>query len=91
MTRIPGHAFNRLPILHDRPLLEELKKLVTLEPTEGVMTESTGIPPHVNHSRVLKLVIDNLSRLQEMVSLQGPTVIEAMKKCSKTERSSRDI
>ena len=52
MNRVPGHDFNQLSILHDRPFLQELKAMVTLEPTEGVMTERTGIPPHVSQDLV---------------------------------------
>ena len=56
MCKIPGHAFNKLQILHDRPLLKQLKDLVTIDPTEGVMTIPSGIPPHVYHSRKMKLI-----------------------------------
>ena len=50
ICKIPGHAFNTLQILHDRPLLKELKDLVTIDPTEDVTPIPFGIPPHVHHS-----------------------------------------
>ena len=47
ITTYPGHDFNKIPILHDKALLERLKVLVTIDKTEGVLTDSTGIPPHI--------------------------------------------
>ena len=45
----PGHDFNKIPLLHEKPLLERLKGLVTTERTEGgVLMEATGIPPHID-------------------------------------------
>jgi hypothetical protein len=47
MLQYPGHDFVKISILHDEALLVELRMLVTTEPTAGVMTTPTGIPPHV--------------------------------------------
>ena len=47
MVNTPGHDFTKLPLLHDRDLLNRLKALVTLEPTPNVMDVATGIPPHI--------------------------------------------
>ena len=59
MTKIPGHHFNNISILHhlNRQLLDRLKTLVTLDPTDGVMTVTTGIPPHINHARSIQEVL----------------------------------
>ena len=45
MVSVPGHDFTKLSILHDRDLLRSLQQLVTVEPTEGVISNPTGIPP----------------------------------------------
>ena len=44
--------FNKITILQtaNRELLSRLKSSVTMDPTEGVMTIWTGIPPHVNQN-----------------------------------------
>jgi hypothetical protein len=63
MERFPRHDFVKLGLLQDRTLLSELKKLVTLEPTEGVMTRPTYIPPHIGLAKQLKEVLDQVSDL----------------------------
>lgn len=52
----PGHKFNEIPVLHDRQLLHRLRSKVTLEPTPGVMTHATGIPPHVDMAIESKVI-----------------------------------
>ena len=42
-----GHDFSKIPILHDKTLLQRLKVLVTIDKTEGVLANATGIPPHI--------------------------------------------
>ena len=34
--------------MHNTLLMRELKKLVTTEPTEGILTSPTGIPPYIS-------------------------------------------
>ena len=48
MLENSGHDFNKIMILQtqNRELLSRLKLLVTVDPTEGVITVPTGIPPY---------------------------------------------
>ena len=45
MLKVPGHQFNRLAVLHDKDLLTEMRALVMLESTEGVLMLPIGVPP----------------------------------------------
>ena len=58
MVENPGHDFTKMPLLHDRQLLQRLKALVTLEPTPNVMETATGIPPHVGLAVQTRVSID---------------------------------
>ena len=64
---VPGHDFNKLQLLTRSDLLDQLKPLITIDSTEGVMDKPTGIPPHVSMKRQLKTVLD---RLEEVLQLQ---------------------
>ena len=55
ILEIPGHDFTKISILHDALLLSDLKKLVTIEPTAGVMEHPTGIPPHIHQAVQMKV------------------------------------
>ena len=68
MFDVPGHDFNKIQLLQDKLLLKELKPMVTLEPTEGVMTRPTGIPPHVRQSRRLRLILEGVIEIKEQVA-----------------------
>jgi hypothetical protein len=61
MVSIPGHDFTKIAIFHDRELLSDLYKLVTLKPTEGLMTNATGIPPHIHQASKLQLILEQVS------------------------------
>ena len=52
-----NHPFATLPLLQEPDLIVELKKLVTLKPTE-IMPRATGIPPHVETTVKLKALLD---------------------------------
>lgn len=78
MVRCPGHDFAKLALLHDRDLLDELMLLVTIDPTEGVMMERTGIPPHVNHARQLGLLMEQMGMLMDTVSSQNETLVTSV-------------
>jgi hypothetical protein len=54
---IPGHSFALIPLLNNESLLQELKKLVTTEPTES-MKVATGIPPHINNAILIKKILN---------------------------------
>jgi hypothetical protein len=67
MTTVPGHDFNNFIILHspNSELLDQLRTLVTLDATEGVViTIKTGIPPHINHTRDIREVIGIVKELR---------------------------
>ena len=84
MLKYLGHNFNKLSILHNRELLDVLKGLVTIEPTEGVMDQAYGVPPHVNHARQLTDLCDKMIILLERADEQhkelAETVGEAIEK-----------
>jgi hypothetical protein len=61
MVSVPGHDFNKIPIFHDRELLSDLFELVTVEPTEGVVTNATGIPPHIYQASKLQAILEQVS------------------------------
>lgn len=49
----PKHPFSNIPLLHNPDLLKELKeKHLTLEPTDEMKAPS-GVPPFVQHNRLL--------------------------------------
>jgi len=41
-----GHPFGNIRLLRDTALLAHLKPLVTIEPTQNILSVSTGLPPH---------------------------------------------
>ena len=51
------HPFNAIPLLFKADLVDELKSLVTTEPSP-VIWEASGIPPHVEHSCILQRLLD---------------------------------
>ncbi|KAI2510970.1 hypothetical protein MHU86_3442 [Fragilaria crotonensis] len=54
---VPGHSFATIPLLNNASLLQGLKGLVTIQPTES-MKVSSGIPPHVNNAILIKKILD---------------------------------
>ena len=73
-----SHDFNKLLILQKPEMLIELRKLVTTDPTEGVINKPTGIPPHINQTKILKEVVGSLSDIKEIVKGQSDVVIKAL-------------
>ena len=65
MVSNPGHEFNKIALLHELPLLNDLKQLVTTEPTPGLMTTVTGVPPHVGLAVQLKSISGRINKLLE--------------------------
>ena len=47
LQKDPSHNFGKIMLLHNCDLLSKVKKLDTTDPTDGVMMNATGIPPHV--------------------------------------------
>jgi hypothetical protein len=80
MTTVPGHDFNNFIILHSQnsELLNQLRTLVTLDATEGVMTIKTGIPPHINHTRDIREVIGIVKELRDNQQTQSDEIKQAI-------------
>ena len=78
MTRCPGHDFTKLAILHDRALVNELKGLVTTEPTDGVISRPTGIPPHISIALQLKTVLSKVNDVVDKFESQSGTIVTAI-------------
>ena len=62
----PRHPFASIPILNDVDLLKALKEEVTLEPNKDVR-KASGVPPHVEHAKALKEVLDVCTTMSERV------------------------
>ena len=86
-----GHPLMAAPLFGPQSNLQELKSLITLEPTEGVMTTPTGIPPSVEMACQLEVIKNSLStlvdwsksieeRMREHHAQIISSVIEAVKK-----------
>ena len=64
-----GHPFGNIKLFHDEELLKQLKDLVTIEKTPGVLSCSTGVPPHARSIKiledVLKLLKDSEQKREE--------------------------
>ena len=54
VAKFEGHPFANIPLLKDPTFLNDLKTLVTIEPTEGILTKPTGIPPHTSCIKCMK-------------------------------------
>ena len=54
-----SHPFQSIPILQRQGLLDELKKLVTLEKV-GQVTSSTGVPYRLKQMKIIKSKLSNL-------------------------------
>ena len=79
MLQNSGNDFNKITILQtpNRELLSCLKLLVTVDPTEGVMTVSTGIPPHINQNRDMR----ELLGIVKVVKNNQENQVEEIKQC----------
>ena len=51
-----NHEFNLIPLMFRPDIVERLKILVTTEPSI-VIAEASGIPPHVEHSIKIQLLL----------------------------------
>ena len=86
MTRYPGHDFAKLTILHDFPLLNNLKELVTVQPTSGVLVSPTGgIPPHVGLAVQLSEILKTLGHLVHQFGEHGERLMETVEKALETK------
>jgi hypothetical protein len=80
-TQIAGttdHPFLQIPILNDPKLLEELKKLVTLDPA-GAVTMATGVPESVKLRDKLREVIGLLTEYRNDVKWLKENLTEMVK------------
>jgi len=78
MVKYPGHDFSKIPLLHNSTLLNELKRLVTIEPTPGVMVTPTGVPPHVGLAIQVAQVLDKLDELVQQFGQHGDNLMLAV-------------
>ena len=79
MVKIPGHDFTKLSLLHDHQLIAQLKPLVTTDPTEGIMTVATGIPPHIELAKQVVKVLDATTDIAHKFDGQTTNLIQAVK------------
>jgi hypothetical protein len=79
MVQNPGHDFSKLSILHDHELMLNLKQLVTTEPTPGIMTVATGIPPHIELASQVQKILDITTNLLQSFGAQTNDIIKAVK------------
>jgi len=77
-VKYPGHDFSKLTILHDSLLLDDLKQLVTLQPTKGVLQAPTGIPPHIGLAVQVSEVLDTLGELVNKFGEHGDNLMLAV-------------
>ena len=67
--------FCRLPL--NKELLSRLKLLVTVDPTKGVMTVPTGVPPHINQNSDIQELLEIIT----VVKHNQENQVEEIKKC----------
>ena len=60
---VPRCELGKIPLFQPGSNLAELKNLVTTDPTPGVMTTATGIPPHVEVACQLKNIRADMDML----------------------------
>jgi hypothetical protein len=85
MVEHPGHDFAKISILHDRELLDGLKKLVTTDQTPEVMTVATGIPPHVGMAQQLGKILDVLTDLVKQFGEHGSNLMKKVEEALDTK------
>ena len=81
-----GHPFSNINLFKEVQVLEELKNIVTLDPTPDVCSMPTGIPPHVHQMKIAKAI---WSSLQEMKEMQK-TMVDEIKVAVKQALEERD-
>jgi hypothetical protein len=75
---VPNHPFANIPIVRQPELLVELKKLVTIKPSNHI-PNVTGIPPHVKELALLKEMLNTCGKM--LLTLKE--MIPDMKVCPK--------
>ena len=72
------HAFSNLFILQNTDLLQNLKKLVTIEPTDN-MSRPTGVPTHISlEEKMDRILLHNIDFLDQLKA-QTTVIREAIK------------
>jgi len=84
VVRHPGHDFSKLTLLQNRPLLSELKELVSISPTVGVMTTATGIPPHISLSIQIGKILDTVAILVGQFGQHGENLTAVVEQALNT-------
>ena len=62
VARNSGHPFGNIKLFQNPDLLEDCKKLVTVKPTPGILTVSTGVSPHSKTMKVLNQIVGFLQK-----------------------------
>ena len=79
MISNPLHDFNKISILNKKDLLLELKELVTVEPTPGVIETPSGIPPHIEVAVMMQKVMNKSYEIFSTIQNQTMILIQAVK------------
>jgi len=79
MVKFPGHDFAKLLLLHDHQLIAQLKSLGTTDPTEGIMTVATDIPPHIELANQVMKVLETTKDITRKIDEQTSKLIDAVK------------
>jgi len=79
MVKFPGHDFAKLLLLHNHQLIAQLKPLVTTDPTEGIMTVATSIPPHIKLANQVMKVLETTKDITRKFDGQTSKLIDAIK------------
>ena len=75
MIKIPGHNFSKQAFLHQNKLRTELKKLVTTDPTPGIIIRTSGVPPHIEHTRELRKVLEEVKVITKLFEKQTDVLV----------------
>ena len=68
-SKNPSHCFNDLPLILFPKLLDELKNLVSTEPS-SVLKKATGVPPHIEQSIKTRKILDTVTDILTAVNNQ---------------------
>jgi hypothetical protein len=75
---IPNHPFANIAILRRPQLLDELRKLLTMKPSDHI-PNATGIPPHVKELGLLKAMPNTCGETLLTLKAMIPELKECMK------------
>ncbi len=88
MARNPGHTFNNIALFKNEEILKELKALVTLEPTIGVCSVSSGTPPHTKVLEGIEKINGIIGKMQHTMDKESHGRQKAFKDMADTVATS---